>query len=419
MGQTLVEKVLSITSGREVFAGEVVLSPVDLVMIHDGTGILAIQEFGRLQEAGFSLAKPDRTLIFLDHAGPSPRIELATDHMKLRQFAWQHGALLYEIGAGVCHQILVEKWVKPGTLVLGADSHTCTAGALGAMGTGMGSTDVAVGMALGQNWFRVPETIRVELTGQLPKRVYAKDVILYLASLLRSDGATYKVLEFGGPAIQHFSMSERFTLCNMAIELGGKAGMCASDDVTHRYLEAQGREQDWLEIVADPDANYETVINIKLSELEPMIAKPHAVDNVCTIDQIKGQKIEQIFLGSCTNGRFEDLKIAADILRGKRISPKTRMVIMPVSPSVYKEAMKAGFIEEFIDAGATVLPPGCGPCSGVHMGILGDGEFCLSTTNRNFKGRMGNPKSFIYLTSPAVAAASALTGVITDPREAD
>lgn len=417
MGQTLVEKVISKVAGTQVYAGDVALCPLDVVMIHDGTGMLAIQEFERLQEAGFSVAQPGRTLVFLDHAAPSSRIELATDHVYMRKFAWNNGARLYEIGSGVCHQVLVEQWVRPGTVVLGADSHTCTGGALGALGTGMGSTDVAVGMALGQNWFRVPETIRIELKGTMQAGVYSKDIILFIAGLIGSDGANYKVLEFGGPAAHMLPMCERLTLCNMAIELGGKSGMFASDDITREYLAGYGRQQDWCALSPDADAHYSLTVPVDLNALEPMVAKPHSVDNVCRIAEVKGTKIEQIFLGSCTNGRLEDLSVAASILRGKKVAASTRMIVMPASPSVYKAAIKAGYVDEFIDAGILILPPGCGPCSGVHMGILGDGEHCLSTTNRNFKGRMGNPNAFVYLASPAVAAASALTGVITDPRE--
>ncbi|MFZ5634282.1 MAG: 3-isopropylmalate dehydratase large subunit [Bacillota bacterium] len=417
MGQTLVEKVISRHAGGEVSAGDVSVCPVDVVMIHDGTGMLAIQEFNRLKEAGFALAKPDRTLVFLDHAGPGPRMELATDHVKLRRFAREHGAVLYDVGRGVCHQVLVEKWARPGTVVLGADSHTCTSGALGALGTGMGSTDVAVAMALGRNWFRVPETFRIELSGAMPKGVYPKDIILYLAGQIGSDGATYKVLEFGGPAAAGLAMSDRFTLCNMAIELGGKTGMFSSDEKTRAYLAEQGREADWEPIAPDPDANYEKTFAVNLDTLEPMIAQPHTVDNVCPVGQVKGQPVDQVFLGSCTNGRLEDLAVAAGILRGRQVAAGARMLVMPASPAVYRAALEAGYIREFIDAGVTVLPPGCGPCSGVHLGIPGDGEVCLSTTNRNFKGRMGNPRAFVYLSSPAVAAASALTGVITDPRE--
>lgn len=416
MDQTLVEKVVSRSSGSQARAGDVAVCPVDVVMIHDGTGMLSIQEYKRLEEAGFKLASPDRTLVFLDHAGPGPRMELATDHVRLRQFAGENGAVLYDVGQGVCHQVIVEKWARPGTVVLGADSHTCTAGALGALGTGMGSTDVAVAMALGRNWFRVPETFRVELSGTMPKGVYPKDIILYLAGQIGSDGATYKVLEFGGPAAAGMTMADRFTLCNMAIELGAKTGMFASDEKTRAYLASMGRKADWTPIAPDPGAVYEKVFNISLDTLEPMIAQPHTVDNICPVSQVKGTPVQQVFLGSCTNGRLEDLAVAAGIVRGRKVAAGTRMLVMPASPSIYLAALEAGYIKEFIDAGATMLPPGCGPCSGVHLGILGDGESCLSTTNRNFKGRMGNPKAFVYLSSPAVAAASALAGAITDPR---
>ncbi|SFG14635.1 3-isopropylmalate dehydratase, large subunit [Desulfotomaculum arcticum] len=417
MGKTLVEKIISRNAGREVSAGELAVCPVDVVMIHDGTGILSIKEFQRLEEAGLTLAKPERTLVFLDHAGPCPRMELATDHVKLRHFARERNAVLYDVGQGVCHQILVEKWVRPGTVALGADSHTTTGGALGALGTGMGSTDVAMAMAMGENWFRVPETLRIELGGQLPDGVYPKDVILYLAGQIGSDGATYKVLEFGGPAAAAMEMSDRFTLCNMAIEFGGKGGLFPSDEKTRAYLAARGREEDWVALAPDPDAVYERVINVRLETIEPMIAKPHTVDNVCPVGEVQGRPVEQLFLGSCTNGRLEDLEVAVNMLKGKRIAASTRLLVMPASPAVYRGALDAGYIKDFMEAGATVLPPGCGPCSGVHLGILGDGESCLSTTNRNFKGRMGNPNAFVYLASPATVAASALTGVITDPRE--
>lgn len=417
MGLTLVEKVISQNAGAQVTAGNVAVCSVDTIMIHDGTGILTLDEFSRLEQNGLSLTNPEKTLVVLDHTGPCSRIELASAHIRLRQFARENNAVLYEVGEGICHQILIERWAKPGIIVLGADSHTTTSGAMGALGTGMGSTDVAVAMALGKNWFKVPETIMVNLSGKLPKGVYAKDIILNLAKILGSDGATYKVLEFSGSGIGEMGMSERFTMSNMAIELGAKSGMFPSDEITKSYLKGQNREKDWVSLYPDSDAQYEKEININLEELEPMVAKPHSVDNVCSISEIKGKPVEQIFLGSCTNGRLEDLAVAAKIIRGKRIAESTRMYVMPASVQVYKDALKAGYISDFIDFGAVVLPTGCGPCSGVHLGLLGEGENCLSTTNRNFKGRMGSPKSFVYLASPAVAASSALTGVISDPRE--
>ena len=417
MGQTLVEKVISRNAAGTVSAGDVTMCPVDVVMLHDGTGTLTIQEFLRLKQEGFPLAKPDRTLVFLDHMGPCPRIEMANDHISMRRFARENGAVLYDVGSGVCHQLLVEKWARPGTVVLGADSHTCTSGALGALGTGMGSTDVAVAMATGCNWFRVPETFRVELSGCLPRGVHAKDIILHLAGQIGADGATYKALEFGGPATSGLSMSERFTLCNMAVELGAKTGMFASDETTRVYLAGQSREQDWEPIGPDGGALYEKVIPIDLGRLQPMIAQPHAVDNVCTVAGVRGKAVDQIFLGSCTNGRLDDLAVAAGILRGRKVAAGTRLLVMPCSPDVTRAALEAGYIRDLFDAGAVILPTGCGPCSGVHLGLLGDGEVCLSTTNRNFKGRMGNPTAFIYLASPAVAACSALTGTISDPRE--
>lgn len=417
MGQTLVEKVVSRNAAGRVSAGDVTLCTVDMVMLHDGTGILTIQEFLRLKQAGFLLVQPDRTLVVLDHTGPCSRIELANDHIALRRFAKENGAVLYDLGSGVCHQLLVEKWARPGKVVLGADSHTCMSGALGALGTGMGSTDVAVAMAMGSNWFRVPETFHMQLSGSLPEWVCAKDIILHLAGQIGSDGATYRALEFGGAAVPSLTMSDRFTLCNMAVELGAKTGMFPSDETTRCYLASQGRGQDWEPIEADRDAVYEKVFCLDLNELEPMVAQPHTVDNVCKVVEVRGKEVDQIFIGSCTNGRLEDLAVAARILRGRKVAAGTRLLVMPCSPDVYRAAQEEGYLGDLFEAGAVILPTGCGPCSGVHLGILGDGEVCLSTTNRNFKGRMGNPKAFIYLSSPAVAACSALTGTITDPRE--
>ncbi|MEL7566889.1 MAG: 3-isopropylmalate dehydratase large subunit [Dehalobacterium sp.] len=414
MGQTLVEKILSKKIGKPIEVGEIVVSDVDLIMIHDGTGMISISEFNKL---GMPMAKPDQTLVVLDHTGPSPRKELATDHVVLRKFAKDHGCTFYEVGKGVCHQVIVENYASPGQVILGADSHTTTVGGLGAFGTGMGSTDVAAAMVLGKTWFMVPETIRVELVGSLPKGVYAKDVVLSLAGKIGVDGATYKVLEFSGSAVKELEVTDRLTLCNMAIEMGGKSGLFPSDEKTREFLNEYGRENSWEELYPDEDAKYERKITIDLSELNATVAKPHEVNNIDLAKNLQEVKLNQIFIGSCTNGRLSDLKIAAQILAGKKINQDLRLYIMPASEKVYKDALKEGIIGQLMEAGAVILPPGCGPCSGAHLGILGDGEICLSTTNRNFKGRMSNPDSYIYLSSPAVAAASALTGYITDPKE--
>jgi 3-isopropylmalate/(R)-2-methylmalate dehydratase large subunit len=358
-----------------------------------------------------------KSILFLDHAAPSPRKELSNDHMLLREFSRKTGAVLSDVGDGVIHQRLVESYAKPGDVVIGADSHTCTSGALGAFATGMGSTDVAIGMAMGKTWLKVPDTFRVEVTGEFRPGVYSKDLILYLIGMLGADGATYKALEFGGPAIEKMSMESRFVLSNMAVEAGAKTGLIASDTKTKQYLKARGRVKEWRPFIPDKGARYERVIKINASKLVPQVAFPHTVDNTRSIGEAKGVRVDQVFLGTCTNGRIEDLKIAARILRGKKRASQTRLVVVPASRDVYMAAMQLRLLEVFVRAGGIIMGPGCGPCVGVHQGVLGDGEVCLSTANRNFRGRMGNPEGFVYLASPATAAYSAITGKISDPRE--
>lgn len=415
MGKTLAEKILSQKSGTEARAGDIVIAPVDLVFLQDTTGPLTVRQF---QSSGFKkLSNPGQCLIFIDHAAPSPSRELANDHLFLRRFAKESGCGLSDVGEGVCHQIVAEKWAVPGQIIVGADSHTVTAGALGAFATGMGSSDVAIAMALGQTWFRVPESFKVMGRGKLSKGVTAKDVILHLIGLITADGANYKALEFDGPTFSGMGIPERLTIANMAIEAGAKVGLFPSDKMTKDFLAAQGREKQYKALSADKDAVYERVIDIDAAKLEPMVAKPHTVDNVATTRELKGTKIQQVFIGTCTNGRLEDLALAASILKGKRRHPDTRLVVAPASHAVLKQAIEAGHITTLVEAGAAIIPPGCGPCLGLHQGVLGDGEACLATSNRNFKGRLGNPEGFIYLASPATAAATALRGEITDPRE--
>ncbi len=415
MGLTLAEKILSEHAGREVRAGELAIVEVDVCLTQDGTGPLAVK---KLAELGLEkAAHPENTVLFIDHSAPSARRELSNDHMTLRRFAKKTGAHLSDIGDGVCHQVISEGWLKPGNVLIGADSHTCTGGAMAAFSTGMGSTDVGVGIALGKTWMRVPETIRVNVTGAFQKGVFAKDLILYLIGQITADGATYMALEFGGPAIEAMPQYERMVLSNMAVEAGAKTGLIASDEETRRFLESQGRAADWRAIAPDPDAEYARVIDIDASTLVPMIAFPHTVDNVRTIDQAKGEKMDQVFIGTCTNGRLEDLRVAAAIMKGKKRHPDTRVLIVPASRKIYGQAIEEGLLTIFNDFGASINTPGCGPCVGVHQGILGDGEKCLATMNRNFKGRMGNPEGFIYLASPATCAASAIAGEIADPRE--
>lgn len=414
MGKTIAEKVLGSHSGKEVSAGDIVVSDIDVAMAQDGTGPLAVEQLRKLGVA--ELENPSSTVFFIDHAAPSPKSELSQSHQVIREFAAETGACLSEVGEGICHQILIESYVKPGDVVIGADSHTCTSGAIGAFATGMGSTDVAIGMASGKTWFKVPETIKIEINGKLLKGVFAKDLILYLIGLMRADGATYKALEFSGETVSSLSMAGRFTLCNMAVEAGAKTGLIASDDITGNFLKDQGREEDFQVIEADKDAAYQKVLEVKTEKLTPMVSLPHTVDNTKSVDEVLGTKIDQVFIGTCTNGRLEDLELAAEILSGKKINSRVRLIIVPASKEVYLQALKKGILELFVESGGVVLNPSCGPCVGIHQGVLANGEVCLSTANRNFKGRMGNPNSFIYLASPATAAASAIEGKIADPR---
>lgn len=416
MGKTLAEKILSQKSGSDARAGDIVIAMVDLVFVQDTTGPLTVRQF---QTSGFEkLANSSKTVLFIDHAAPSPNLELSADHILLRNFARQTGCLIHDVGDGICHQLVAESLAKPGDVIVGADSHTVTAGALGAFATGMGSSDVAIVFGLGKTWFRIPESIKITVSGDFQKGVSAKDLILYLIGKLGADGATYKALEFNGDTIEKMPASKRITIANMAVEAGAKVGLFASDKITQKYLVAEGRGKDYQPISPDADAVYEQTISIDAAKLEPMVAKPHTVDNTAPARELKGTKIQQVFIGTCTNGRLEDIAIAAKILKGKKCHPETRLIVGPASKKVLLAAMKAGYIQMLVEAGAAILPPGCGPCLGLHQGVLGKGESCLSTANRNFKGRMGNPEAFIYLGSPATAAATAIAGEITDPREA-
>ena len=415
MGKTIAEKILSAKSDSDVRAGDIVVARVDLAFVQDTTGPLTVRQF---RAAGFkTLASALQAAVFLDHAAPSQSREMSNDHLLLREFAAQTGALLSEVGEGVCHQLVAEFLAKPGDLIVGTDSHTVTAGGLGAFACGMGSSDVAIVLGLGKTWFRVPETFLIELTGKFDKGVNAKDLILYLIGKIGADGATYKALEFGGRGVANVGVPQRLTVSNMAVEAGAKVGIFPADELTHLFFKENGRTNDFQPVNADKDAVYEKIISIKLNELEPMISKPHTVDNVVPVKAAVGTKVQQISIGTCTNGRLEDIEIAAKILQGKHRHPKTRLIITPASRDILLEATAAGYIETLLKAGAIILPPGCGSCLGLHQGVLGDGESCLSTANRNFKGRMGSPEAFVYLGSPATAAASAIKGEITDPRE--
>lgn len=412
MGLTLVEKILSEHAGKEVHADELIISKVDVCAVQDGTGPLTVQEFKKLGKE--KLNNPERTILFIDHASPSPRKELSNTHMVLRDFAKEYGAVLSDIGEGVCHQRLVETFVNPGEVLVGADSHTCTSGALGAFATGMGSTDVAVAMALGKTWLKVPRTFKIVINGKLKDGVFSKDLMLHIIGLIGADGATYRALEFSGSTIENMSMSERFTLSNMAVEAGAKCGLIVADETTKAYLKSRGREDKYRQILPDADAIYERIIEIDANDVERTVSCPHTVDNTKTVKELNHIKVNQVYVGTCTNGRLEDMRVVASILKGKKVSKDVRMLICPASPDVYKACLKEGLLEIFMDANAVILPPGCGPCVGVHAGTLGDGEVCLATQNRNFQGRMGNTKGEIYLASPYVAAYTAINGFISE-----
>jgi len=415
MGKTLAEKILSARSDREAYAGNIVVARIDLVFVQDSTGPLTLRQF---VESGLNtIHNPERTILFLDHAAPSPARELSNDHVFLRSFAQEKGIVLSDIDQGVCHQIIAESLANPGDIIIGADSHTVTAGALGAFATGMGSTDTAVAMALGKTWLCVPETIKVVVNGRFPQGVCAKDLILHLIGRIGADGATYKALEFSGEAITTMPMSERLTTANMVVEAGAKVGLFPSDNVTESYLSSRGRGERYIALSPDPDATYESTVEIDAAHLEPVAARPHAVDNIAPARELGGVHVDQVFIGTCTNGRLDDIRIAATILQGKRRHPHTRLIVAPASRETFLSALAEGYIATLVESGATIVPPGCAACLGVHQGVLGDGETCLSTSNRNFKGRMGNPEAFIYLASPATAAATAIRGQITDPRE--
>lgn len=412
---TLTEEIFSYKLNRPVRAGETVVVEVDHVMSHDTTTPLAIEAFRKLTErTGGKVFNRERAHLIFDHIIPASTIQAASLHRQTRAFAYEQG--LHILQQGICHQVMPEMgFVTPASIIIGADSHSCSYGAFGAFGTGMGSTDIGVAYATGRAWFRVPETINVHLTGRLRPGVFAKDVTLEMVRRVGVDGANYRAIEFTGELVENFSLSERFTFCNMAIEMGGKTGLVAADEKTRAWL--QERTNKDYPMLKARHPHYESVFEIDASDLPPLVACPPDVNNVVPVTEVESVKIDQVFLGTCTNGRLDDLAIAARILNGKRIHPTTRMVVIPASREIQLEALRLGYIETFIEAGASVGTPGCGPCIGRHFGVLGPGERALTTMNRNFTGRMGDPTAEIYLGSPATVAASALRGHITDPRE--
>lgn len=414
-GMTIAEKILSQHSERPVYAGDTAVSELDLVMYHDGTFTLVMEAWEKIGIK--KVHDPEKVVLVIDHSAPSPNERASNLHKRLRTFTNDKGIKLYDVGSGICHQVVPEGGhVVCGDLIVGADSHTVTYGALNAFSTGVGATDLAAALTSGKLWFKVPATIRVNLDGKLPKGVYSKDLILWLAKEIGADGATYKALEFGGPGLRQISVNSRFTISNMAIELGGKVGVMEPDQQTLEWVKNHSnRAPD--PILPDKDADYEQVLAIDLSKLVPMVAKPHQVDKVAPIKDLIGTPIDQGVIGTCTNGRLEDLAIAAKIVKEEKINPHVRLIVAPASRKILHQALRRGIIETLVDAGASIITPGCGPCLGTHNGIPADGEKVISTANRNFKGRMGNDKASIYLASPACVMASCITGEITDPRE--
>ena len=418
MAMTMTQKVLAAHAGLDsVKPGQLIRAKLDLVLGNDITSPVAINEFNKYEFD--HVFDREKIAMVMDHFTPNKDIKAAEQCMQCRQFAKKYDIKNYfDVGRmGIEHALLPEQGlVAPGDCVIGADSHTCTYGALGAFSTGVGSTDMAAGMATGEAWFKVPSAIKFNLTGKLPEYVSGKDVILHIIGMIGVDGALYKSMEFTGEGLHTLSMDDRLCMANMAIEAGAKNGIFEVDDVTRKYV-VERVSRSYQVFAADPDAEYEKVYDIDLSQIKSTVSFPHLPENTHTIDEVGDIPIDQVVIGSCTNGRFEDLAMAAKILKGRKIADRVRCIIIPGTQTIYKEAVKAGFAEIFIDAGCVFSTPTCGPCLGGHMGILAKGERCVSTTNRNFVGRMGHVESEVYLASPAVAAASAVAGKIAGPEQ--
>jgi 3-isopropylmalate/(R)-2-methylmalate dehydratase large subunit len=416
MAMTMAEKILAKASGKnEIRSGEIVMANIDVAMTHDLTGPLSVESFEKIGVP--EVWDSEKIVIVFDHQVPADSLDAANNNILMRKFVEEQNIKnFYDVREGVCHQVLPEKGhVVPGEVIVGTDSHTCTHGALGAFATGIGSTDMAMVFATGKLWFKVPETIKFDISGKLRDNVFAKDVVLNIIGNIGADGATYKACEFGGETTRNMSISDRMVLCNMAIEMGGKTGLVEPDQKTFNYL--NGRTNKTYHVMkTDEDAESLETVYMDVSDLEPQIACPHNVDNVKPVSEVEGTHIDQVFLGSCTNGRISDLRMAAKILKGKDVARGVRMLVIPASREVYTKAMEEGLLKTFVDSGALVCNPCCGPCLGGHIGLVGPGEVSLSTSNRNFKGRQGSSAAEVYLSSAAVAAASAITGKITDPR---
>lgn len=417
MGKTFAEKVLAKRAGlAEVVPGQIVTVRPDHLLTHDNTSAIV----GKITEdlKKYGLVSADLPVIAIDHVVPAVDEKTAAGHVKIRDFVKAYGVNhFFDVGEGVCHQLMVEKgFVLPGRLILGSDSHTCMYGALNAFASGVDRTEAAALLLTGETWLKVPETIRVLVRGRFTKGVMAKDFVLRIIGDIGADGANYKAVEFHGD-MRGLTVDHRLTIANMGIEMGAKLAVFPVDEATEAYLEEHAPGQPYAATWADPGARYCQLLEYDLSVLVPVVAKPHAVDNVAPLSEVSGLPVHQALLGTCTNGRLSDLREAAGLLRGKKLAPSVRMIVLPASRAIYREAMKDGTLETFLDAGAMVLPPGCGPCLGAHQGLLAAGERCVSSSNRNFKGRMGSRDAEVFLGSPLTVAASALTGVLTDPRE--
>jgi len=413
----ITEKILAKASGKsEVHPGEIVDANVDIVMVHDLTGPLAVESFKKI--GTLKVWDHKKVVVILDHQVPAESIKAAELHKTMRQFAKDQNLTFYDVGrGGICHQVMPEKGhVVPGNVIVGADSHTCTYGAFGAFATGIGSTEAAAVFATGKIWFRVPPTIKVNVKGKFKKYVTPKDLILNIIGKLSTDGATYKAAEFTGPTIKDMSIAGRMTVCNMAVEMGAKNGIIAPDETTRQFLEGRVKKvPDLKALQSDEDAEYERTVEFDVAKMESQVACPSSVDNVKPVSEVGDVPIEQAFIGSCTNGRLEDLQLAAQVIKGRKVKDGVRALVIPASQEVWRQAMQEGLFEIFTDAGAIICGSACGPCLGGHIGLLAAGETCVSSSNRNFIGRMGSTQARVYLASPATVAASVVTGKLTDP----
>ena len=410
MGMTMAEKIIALAAGKsETYAGSIETVTLDRLMSNDGTTHLTIDMYNKLKHP--HIADKDKLVWIVDHNIPADSVKTAASQKKMRDFAREHGIAYYE-GEGVCHQIMAEKYVRPGELIFGADSHTCAYGALGAFGTGVGCTDYLYAMVTGTSWVMVPETLRFNLHGRLRDGVYARDLILTIIGRIGANGANYKAMEFGGDGLHTIDMAGRISICNLCVEAGAKTGLMEVDDITLAFLKEHGDRQPKAVCMPDADAHYEAVYEIDLSEIEPIVAKPHFVDNVVNASEAAGVKIDEAFLGSCNNGRIEDLRVGAEIVKGRHVARNVRFMVVPASRDVYKQAMDEGLLDIFIEAGAIVMNPNCSVCWGACQGVIGEGEVLISTGTRNFKGRAGHRDSYVYLASAATVAASAIAGSI-------